>query len=65
MTNITDHFAIGNKVEWITVKHVSNAIDIRKHEGTILEINGSVAVIKSPDYKRRRRISLFELKVID
>lgn len=61
---ITDVFNIGDNVQWITVRQSGGATDIRKHEGVIDEIYGSEGLIKSPFFKRRRRVSLSKLEHI-
>lgn len=61
---ITDHFKMGDQVEWITVRQIGSAVEIKRHEGVIDEIIGSKAMIKSPEFKHRKRVSLFELKVV-
>lgn len=64
MGKITDHFKIGDSVEWISVKKIGSSIELKKHIGVIDEIKGSRALISSPYFKRRRIVSLFELDVI-
>lgn len=64
MGKITDHFKVGDSVEWISVKKIGSSIELKKYSGIIDEIKGSRALISSPYFKRRRIISLFELDVI-
>lgn len=65
MGKITDHFKVGDNVEWISVKKIGSSIELKKHNGVIDEIRGSMALISSPYFKRRRIVSLFELDVIE
>lgn len=57
-------FNVGDKVEWVTVRQSGQTIEIKKHEGFVDEIQGSQALIKSLGFKRRRKVSLFELKIV-
>lgn len=62
--SILDEFKVNDKVEWVSIRHISGGVDIRKYNGVIEEISGTVAKIKSPDFKRLKKVSLFELKVV-
>ncbi len=61
---IRDMFQIGDVVEWVTVKRSGGTIEIKKHKGTITEFRGSKAMLRMTGRAYRKRMSLYELEVI-
>jgi len=55
---------IGNKVQWERRRRTSGGFEIALREGTVLAIEGEVAVIKPPNkYAKRQRVHVSRLRV--
>lgn len=58
------HIQIGNKVQWERRRRTSGGFEIVLREGTVLALEGEVAVIKPPNkYAKRQRVHVSRLMV--
>lgn len=71
MTKITDQFEVGDRVKWVVIKERKpywRPPLISQYEGVIDEIvpgsKSTCAMIKRLGRKKRMKVSLFELEVI-
>lgn len=72
MAKITDQFKAGDKVKWVVVKKRTphwRPLFVRHYHGVIDEIvpgpESTCAMVKMPGLKRRKKVSLSELEVIE